>query len=194
MSIDPRDLFVSLNPTGLSDTELEKDRSGFIDDRTHSDYLILLAGYNAGAGDGEESECQRHRPINAEGCKPESSIRPSGMPCAGATTSRSLDKAEGCKPDLNTSPAPTIVPTTRSEIKTAEDELIFAQVGLLAAVRRAYPVGCRLRIQIGKSTTEVVVKGHISAWWSRPGYIQATNPRTGKTRTFSHSAVAEVLS
>ncbi len=100
MSIDPRDLFVSLNPTGLSDTELEKDRSGFIDDRTHSDYLIFLAGYKAGAGDGEESEYQRHRPINAEGCKPESSSLPFGMPCAGAATSRSLDKAEGCKPDL----------------------------------------------------------------------------------------------
>ena len=104
-----------------------------------------------------------------------------------------LVEAEGCKPDLNILPAQTTVPTIRSKIKAAEDELIFAQVGLLSAVRCAYPVGSRLRIQIGRSATEVVVKGHISAWWSRPGYIQATNPRTGKTRTFPHSAVVEVL-
>lgn len=139
------------------------------------------------------TEIERHRQVNAEGCKPDSNILLSGLPSAGAASCRSLDDVEGCKPDLNTPPAQATVPTTRSEIKTAENELIFAQVGLLAAVRRAYPIGCRLRIQIGRSTTDVVVKGHISAWWSRPGYIQATNPRTGKTRTFSHSAVAEVL-
>lgn len=139
------------------------------------------------------AEIESHRQVNAEGCKPDSRILLFGDPGAGATSCRSLDEVEGCKPDLNTSPAQATVPTTRSEIKTAEDELIFAQVGLLAAVRRAYPVGCRLRVKIGRSTTEVVVKGHISAWWSRPGYIQAANPQTGKTRTFSHSAVAEVM-
>lgn len=139
------------------------------------------------------AEIERHRQVNAEGCKPDSSILLSGLPCAGATSCRSLDTAEGCKPDLNILPAQTTGSTICSKIKAAEDELIFAQVGLLSAVRHAYPVGSRLRIQIGRSATEVVVKGHISAWWSRPGYIQATNPRTGKTRTFPHSAVVEVL-
>ena len=139
------------------------------------------------------AEIERHRQINAEGCKPDSNILLAGLPCADVAPCHSLDKAEGCKPDLNISPAQTTGSTTRSKIKAAEDELMFAQVGLLSAVRHAYPVGSRLRIQIGRSATEVVVKDHISAWWSRPGYIQATNPRTGKTRTFPHSAVVEVL-
>ncbi|WP_243432310.1 hypothetical protein [Pseudomonas sp. 32_A] len=100
MNTDPRDLFISLNPLGLDERELEKDSSGFADDRTHSDYLVYLAGYKAGAVDGEKSECRRQRPINAEGCKPESTFLPFDMPCAEAATSRSLDKAEGFKPDL----------------------------------------------------------------------------------------------
>jgi hypothetical protein len=101
MSIDPRDLFVSLNPLGLSLRELEKDSSGFADDRTHNDYLVFLAGYKAGTVDGEERECQRHHPINAEGCKPEISTLLPGMPYAGAAGVHNLNQAEGCKPDLN---------------------------------------------------------------------------------------------
>ncbi|MCJ7853999.1 hypothetical protein [Pseudomonas monteilii] len=101
MSIDPRDLFVSLNPLGLSQRELEKDSSGFADDRTHNDYLVFLAGYKAGTVDGEERECQRHHPINAEGCKPESIIQPSGTPCVDAAPCCSLDKAKGGMPDNN---------------------------------------------------------------------------------------------
>lgn len=101
MSIDPRDLFVRLNPLGLDERDLEKDSTGFADNRTHGDYLMFLAGYKAGTVDGEERECQRHRPINAEGCKPEISSLLSGMPCSGAALGRDLDQAEGCNPDLN---------------------------------------------------------------------------------------------
>lgn len=139
------------------------------------------------------AEIERHRQVNAEGCGPDSSILLSGLPSAGATSCRNLDKAEGCKPDLNISPSQTAVSTTRSGIKTAEDQLRFAQVGLLAATRRAYPGGCRVRVQIGRSTTEVVAKGHASTWWSRPGYIQASRNPTGKALTTSHSAGSEVL-
>ncbi|HDS1059375.1 hypothetical protein [Pseudomonas putida] len=100
MSIDPRDLFVSLNPLGLDDRYLVKGSTGFADYRTQNDYLVFLAGYKAGAADGEKREFQRHRPINAEGCKPESSIHPSDTHCVGAIPCRSLDKAEGRRPDL----------------------------------------------------------------------------------------------
>lgn len=47
------------------------------------------------------AEIERHRLINAEGCKPDSNILLSGLPCADAASCRSLDKTEGCKPDLN---------------------------------------------------------------------------------------------
>ncbi|MFJ4454435.1 hypothetical protein ACIP1G_11160 [Pseudomonas sp. NPDC089392] len=44
-STDPRDLFISLNPLGLDEKDLRKDSTGFEDQRTHSDYLLFLAGY-----------------------------------------------------------------------------------------------------------------------------------------------------
>lgn len=47
------------------------------------------------------AEIERHRQINAEGCKPDSNIQLCGLLCAGATACRSLDKAEGEQPDLN---------------------------------------------------------------------------------------------
>ncbi|MFG0924750.1 hypothetical protein ACF8SB_03430 [Pseudomonas sp. CJQ_8] len=42
---DPRDVFIRLNPLGLSEADLRKDSTGFEDQRTHSDYLLFLAGY-----------------------------------------------------------------------------------------------------------------------------------------------------
>ncbi|SUD80298.1 carbon storage regulator CsrA [Pseudomonas putida] len=50
-SVDPRDLFIAANPIGASAAELEKGPvSGFVDDRTHGDYLIFLAGFQAASG------------------------------------------------------------------------------------------------------------------------------------------------
>ncbi|MBI6918192.1 hypothetical protein JET68_05215 [Pseudomonas monteilii] len=105
MNTDPRDLFVSLNPLGLDERELMKDRTGFADMRTHGDYLVFLAGYKAGTVDGEKRMCQGHRPMNTEGCKPEISIRPTGCPTSDLAPEHSLDKTEGCKPDNNIRPA-----------------------------------------------------------------------------------------
>ncbi|PTU49270.1 hypothetical protein DBB42_26255 [Pseudomonas plecoglossicida] len=42
---DPRDVFIRLNPLGLSEEDLRKDSTGFEDPRIHSDYLLFLAGY-----------------------------------------------------------------------------------------------------------------------------------------------------
>ncbi|MBA6095624.1 hypothetical protein H4C80_00475 [Pseudomonas juntendi] len=112
MSIDPRDLFVSLNPLGLDESELAKNSTGFADIRTHGDYLVFLAGYKAGTVDGEKRDCQSHRPINAEGCKPESSIQPSGT----SSTCRSLDKAEGGTPDNNIHPERAASPAGLTDV------------------------------------------------------------------------------
>lgn len=49
-ALDPRDLFIAANPVGASEAELEKGRSGFVDERTHADYLIFLAGFQAFTG------------------------------------------------------------------------------------------------------------------------------------------------
>ncbi len=51
VSVDPRDLFIAANPIGAGMAELEKGPvSGFVDDRTHGDYLLFLAGYQAANG------------------------------------------------------------------------------------------------------------------------------------------------
>lgn len=47
---DPRDLFIAANPVSVAPGDLEKGRSGFVDHRTHADYLIFLAGYQAAQG------------------------------------------------------------------------------------------------------------------------------------------------
>ena len=44
-TIDPRDLFISLNPLGLDEKDLRKDSTGFEDPRTHGDYLLFLTGF-----------------------------------------------------------------------------------------------------------------------------------------------------
>ena len=49
-TIDPSDLFIAANPVGANPHELEKGRSGFVDHRTHADYLLFLAGYQAAQG------------------------------------------------------------------------------------------------------------------------------------------------
>jgi len=38
-------VFIRLNPLGLDAKDLRKDSTGFQDPRTHSDYLLFLAGY-----------------------------------------------------------------------------------------------------------------------------------------------------
>lgn len=193
MNTDPRDVFVSLNPSGLGELELEKEGTGFADMRTYNDYLVFLAGYKAGTVEGEEREYQRHHPMNAEGCKPEISIMLSGMPCAGAAVGRALNKAEGGTPDSNIYHSSSPTAKALCEVKAADNELLMAQVGLLAAVRRIYPTGSRLTIKAGGNKIEVEVTGHCAAWWSRPGYIYGKNRKTNKPRTFHHSAVLEVL-
>ncbi len=45
--VDPRDLFIAANPVGASPDELEKGRNGFVDERTHADYLVFLSEYRA---------------------------------------------------------------------------------------------------------------------------------------------------
>ncbi|MFP5426385.1 MAG: hypothetical protein ACLGJA_11080 [Gammaproteobacteria bacterium] len=167
------------------------------------------------------AEIERHRQVNAEGCKPEISILPvgipcasaavehgldkaeggtpdnsimlSGMPCAGAAVGRGLNKAEGGTPDSNIHPSSTPTSKALCEAKAADNELLMAQVGLLAAVRRIYPTGSRLLIQASGNKIEIEVTGHCAAWWSRPGYIYGKNLKTNKPRTFHHSAVLEVL-
>lgn len=135
------------------------------------------------------AEIERHRQVEAEGCKPEISNRHVGGHTSDAPPMRDLDKAEGGKPDSSITPTPKAL----SEVKAADNALFMAQVGLLATVRRVYPMGSRLMIHAGRNKIEVEVTGHCAAWWSRPGFIFGKNLKTNKPRTFHHSNVVEVL-
>lgn len=90
--IDPRDLFITSNPAGLTAEELEKGRSRFVDFRTHSDYLIFLAGYEAAAEINQTHANPGHRDqVDAEGCKPEISIQSDGSPTAAGEVAHDLN-------------------------------------------------------------------------------------------------------
>ncbi|AFK70858.1 helix-turn-helix domain-containing protein [Pseudomonas putida] len=100
------------------------------------------------------AEIERHRQINAEGCKPDSNILLSGPPRAEATPCRSLDTEEGCKPDLNILPAQTS--PTALDLLTPEQasQLLGLSVKTLATWRstgkHALPFtrcGARIRYQ-----------------------------------------------
>lgn len=49
-AIDPVDLFIEINPSGLSDEHLIKGRGSFVDACTRAHYAVFLAGYNAAQG------------------------------------------------------------------------------------------------------------------------------------------------
>ena len=78
------------------------------------------------------AEIERHRLVNAEGCKPDSNILLSGVPCVGAAPRRSLDKADGCKPDLKLLP-PSLPGFVASSIRKAMEH--SAVGGIDAEVR-----------------------------------------------------------
>lgn len=68
------------------------------------------------------AEIERHRQVNTEGCKPDSSILLSGLPCAAAGPCRSLENAEGCKPDSIADPGE--VERLRAEIRSLREAAI----------------------------------------------------------------------
>ncbi|MDF2491160.1 MAG: hypothetical protein K0S77_3782 [Pseudomonas sp.] len=45
--IDVRDLFVSINPNGLDQSELVRDGASFVEPQTINDYHLFRAGYQA---------------------------------------------------------------------------------------------------------------------------------------------------
>ncbi len=94
---------------------------------------------------------------------------------------RQID-AEGCKPDC-----------IFDALSNADDALSTAQQELFNTIRRAFPVGTKLRVSIrGGMELIVGVTSHCKGWW-RPGEFYAKNVKTGKRQIYSHHQVLEVL-
>lgn len=127
-------------------------------------------------------EIERLRQVEAEGCKPESSLLHQGALYTGAAPGRALDDVEGCKPDC-----------IFDAIANADDVLSTAQQELSNTVQRAFPVGSQLRVSISGGMDLIVgVTSHCKGWW-RPGEFYAMNVETGKRQIYSHHQVLEVL-
>jgi len=100
---DPRDVFIRLNPLGLGEAELRKDSTDFEDQRTHSDYMLFLAGYR------ESQQAQQH---NAEPGYPPCDycgITPDYHPWHGSgmingVENRHIHACDGCRGQLPSHP------------------------------------------------------------------------------------------
>lgn len=126
------------------------------------------------------AEIERHRQVNAEGCKPDSNTLLSGAPCANTTSCLSLDKAEGYMPDLiNFSP----------DLNAASAWLEAARRNLNSAVEQAYPIGSKLMVDRGTHHARVEVVCHPNA--AHPGTISVQNIKTGKRYRIDYSRVLE---
>lgn len=128
------------------------------------------------------AEIERHRLVNAEGCKPDSNILLGGLPCTGFAPGRSLDKAEGCKPDLNilTHPADTaaqdVLAERRRQIETEgytterDDQYTIGQLADAAGAYAFWAHTCN--IQDFKVTTVP------PSWPWNPEHWKPTDQRT----------------
>ena len=126
------------------------------------------------------AEIERHRQVNAEGCKPDSNTLPSSILCANTTPCRSLDKAEGYMPDL-------INPS--DDLNAASAWLEAARRNLNSAVEQAYPIGSKLMVDRGTHHARVEVVSHPNA--AHPGTISVQNIKTGKRYRIDYSRVLE---
>ncbi|MBP2081634.1 MULTISPECIES: hypothetical protein [Pseudomonas] len=126
------------------------------------------------------AEIERHRQVNAEGCKPDSNTLLCGVPCTNATPCRSLDKAEGDMPDL-------INPS--HDLNAACAWLEAARRNLNSAVEHAYPIGSKLMVDRGTHHAHVEVVCHPNV--AHPGTISVQNIKTGKRYRIDYSRVLE---
>lgn len=59
-----------------------------------------------------------------------------------------------------------------------------AAEALMAATRKAYPVGCIVLLRMGRALVEAEVTGHANSWWYSPDEVHVVNVHTKKARRF----------
>jgi hypothetical protein len=79
----------------------------------------------------------------------------------------------------------------KENVKKALHEYQQAAEAVIAAVRKAYPIGSVVTVTIGRSTFEARISAHKGCWWSCPGDMYGRNLNTGKLRTFSPRDIQE---
>lgn len=83
--------------------------------------------------------------------------------------------------------------SVKPSVQLALDDLKAAQLAMIAAVEKAYPVGTLLIAKLGGHQVEVEVTSHNQCYWCNPGEIWGTNLKTGKNRYFMPSSIVEAV-
>ena len=121
------------------------------------------------------TEIERHRQVEAEGCKPESSILHPGVPCAGVAARRGLDNVEGCKPDVYTCDESASDLRRALPVSEALTSLTAAARDVLAERQRQIEVEGYSPEQDDKyARGELADAGSVYAFWASTPNPQAT--------------------
>ena len=80
---------------------------------------------------------------------------------------------------------------TKQDAIDANNAIKEAQLSLVAVLKDAYPVGCKVKAKLGRSIVSIEVTGHAYAYWSEPGNITGLNIKTGNKRCFHFSDIQD---
>lgn len=79
------------------------------------------------------------------------------------------------------------------DVEMALNAVKEAQISLQVACLKAYPLGTRVEVKLGRAKVVLEVDGHSRCYWSDPHCMYGRNLKTGKRREFRDSDVLEVL-
>lgn len=78
----------------------------------------------------------------------------------------------------------------RDVVLTCQNAVEEANLALATAVKKAWPIGCVVRVSVGRGKSDIEVIGH-GVHWSRPGVLCEINPKTQKSRWFHYGMIME---
>ncbi|WP_178082612.1 MULTISPECIES: hypothetical protein [Pseudomonas] len=80
---------------------------------------------------------------------------------------------------------------TRQDVVDANNAIKEAQLSLIAVLKDVYPVGTRVKANLGRSMVTVEITGHSNSYWYGAGDLTGFNVKTGSVRRFHFSAIQE---
>lgn len=78
----------------------------------------------------------------------------------------------------------------RDNVVACQKAVEAANLALLAAVKKAWPIGCGVRVRAGRGKSDIEVIGH-GNYLSRPGELRGINRKTQKSRWFHYGMIIE---
>lgn len=78
----------------------------------------------------------------------------------------------------------------RVDVLACQNAVEEANLALATAVKKAWPIGCGVRVSVGRGKSDIEVIGH-GNHWSRPGELRGINHKTQKSRWFHYRMIIE---